>query len=53
LKNSNKKVKTLQKLITEVQKKKRKTENNKRCTYMPKSIECAHGKYEEVNIHKK
>jgi len=33
--------------------KKSKTEKNKRCTYMPKSIECAHRKYEKVNIHKK
>ena len=46
-------IKKLQKLIKEVQKKKRKTEKNKRCTYMPKSIECAHRKYEKVNIHKK
>ena len=54
LKNStNKKVKKLQKLIKEVQKKKSKTEKNKECTYMPRSIECAHRKYEKVNVHKK
>ena len=54
LKNStNKKVKKLQKLIKEVQKKKSKTEKNERCTYMLKSIECAHRKYEKVNVHKK
>ena len=49
LKNSaNKKVKMLQKLISEVQ-----TEKIKTCTYMPISIECAHRKYEKVNVHKK
>ena len=54
LKNStNKKVKKLQKLIKEVRKKKSKTEKNKGCTYMSRSIECAHRKYEKVNGHKK
>ena len=49
LKNStNEKVKKLQKLIKEVQKKKSKTEKNKGCTYMSRSIECAHRKYEKV-----
>ena len=49
LKNStNKKVRKLQKLIKDVQKKKSKTEKNKGCTYMPRSIECAHRKYEKV-----
>jgi len=51
--STNKKVKKLQKLIKEVQKKKRKTEKNKGCPYMSRSIECAHRKYEKVNIHKK
>jgi len=54
LKNStNKKVKKLQKLIKEVLKKKSKTEKNKGCTYMSRSIECAHRKYEKVSVHKK
>ena len=54
LKNStNKKVKKLQKLIKEVQKKKSKTEKNKGCTYMSRSIECAHRKYEKKSVHKK
>jgi len=49
-----KKVKKLQKLINEVQKKnKAKQKKNKKCTFMPKSIECAHRKYEKVNTHKK
>ena len=52
LKNSNKKVERLQKLINEVQKKKSKTEKTKG-VLMPKSMECAHRKYEKVNIHKK
>ena len=43
----------LQKLIKEVQKKKSKTERNKGCTYMARRIECAHRKYEKVNVHKK
>ena len=43
----------LQKLTKEVQKKKSKTEKNKACTYMPRSIECAHRKYEKVSVHKK
>ena len=47
------KVKKLQKLIKEVQKKTRKTEKNKGCTYMSRSIECAHRKYEKVSVHKK
>ena len=52
LKNiTNKKVKKLQKLIKEVQKKKSKTEKNKGCTYMSRSIECAHRK--KVSVHKK
>ena len=50
---TNKKVKKLQKLIKEVQKKKIKTEKNKGCTYMSRSIECAHRKYEKVSVHKK
>jgi len=33
--------------------KKSKIEINKRCNFMPRSIECAHRKYEKVNIHKK
>ena len=54
LKNrTNKKVKTLQKLIKEVQKKKSKTEKNKGCTYMSRSIECAYRKYEKLSVHKK
>ena len=54
LKNStNKRVKKLQKLIKEVQKKKSKTEKNKGCTYMSRSIVCAHRKYEKVSVHKK
>ena len=54
IKNStNKKVKKLQKLIKEVQKKKSKTEKNKGCTYMSRSFECAHRKYEKVSVHKK
>ena len=54
LKNStNKKVKKLQKLIKEVQKKKSKTEKNKGCTYMSRSIECAHRKYEKVKCSQK
>ena len=54
LKNStNKKVKKLQKLIKEVQKKNKQNRKNKRCTYMPRSIKCAHRKYEKVNVHKK
>ena len=49
IKNStNKQGKKLQKLIKEVQKKKSKTEKNKGCTYMSRSIECAHRKYEKV-----
>ena len=52
LKNGNKKVEKLQKLINEVQKKTSKTEKTKG-VLMPKSIECAHRKYEKVNIHKK
>ena len=50
--STNKKVKKLQKLINEVQKKKGKQKNSKGAL-MPKSIECAHRKYEKVNIHKK
>ena len=54
LKNStNVKVKKLQKLIKEVQKKKSKTEKNKGCTYMPRSIESAYRKYEKACVHKK
>ena len=53
LKNrTNKKVKKLQKLIKEVQKKKSKTEK-KGCTYMSRSIECAHRKYKKVSVHTK
>jgi len=33
--------------------KQNKTEKNKKCTFMQESIECAHRKYEKVNIHKK
>ena len=51
--STNKKVKKLQKLIKEVQKKKSKTEKNKGCTYMSRSIECAHRKHEKVSVHKK
>ena len=51
--STNKKVKKLQKLIKEVQKKKSKTERNKGCTYMSRSIECAHRKYEKVSVNKK
>ena len=51
--STNKTVKKLQKLVKEVQKKKRKTEKNTGCTYMPRSIECAHRKYEKVLVHKK
>ena len=43
----------LRKLIKEVQKKKSKTEKNKGCTYMSRSIECAYRKYEKVFVHKK
>ena len=50
LKNSNIKSKKLQKLIIEVQKTKRKKQ---KVYFMPKSIECAHRKYEKVNTHKK
>jgi len=57
-------VKKLQKLINEVQKKTKqnrkqdKTETNRKCKnqkvyFMPKSIECAHRKYEKVDTHKK
>ena len=54
LKNStNKKVKKLQKLNEEVQKKKTKQKKNKGCTYIPRSIACAHRKYEKVFVHKK
>ena len=54
IKNStNKKVKKLQKLIKDVQTKKSKTEKNKGCTYMSRSIECAHRKYEKASVHKK
>ena len=54
IKNStNKKVKKLQKLIKEVQKKKSKTEKNRGFTYMSRSKESAHRKYEKVSVHKK
>jgi len=39
--------------MNEVQKKKKQYRKSKRCTYMPISIECAHRKYEKVNVHKK
>jgi len=38
--------------MKEVQKKKSKTEKNKGCTYMSRSIECAHRKYEKVRKSK-
>jgi len=47
----NKKVKTLQKLSNDVQKK-NKTEQ-KKVYFHAESIECAHRKYEKQNIHKK
>jgi len=31
--------------------KKKQNNKNKKCTYMPKSIDCAHRKYEKVNKH--
>ena len=34
-------------------KRKKEKQKNKRCTYIPKGIKCAHRKYEKVNIHKK
>jgi len=34
-------------------KEKKQNRKNKGCTYMPRSIECAHRKYEKVNVHKK
>jgi len=34
-------------------KKNKAKQKNKKCTFMPKSIECAHRKYEKVNIHRK
>ena len=52
LKNSNEKVENLQKLINEVQKKKAKLIKTKG-VLMPRSIECAHRRYEKVNIHNK
>jgi len=51
--STNKKVKKLRKLIKDVQKKKKQNRKNKRCTYIPRSIECAHRKHEKVNILKK
>ena len=54
LKNSNKKVKKLQDKLMRYKRKKAKQKKNKTCTYMPKSIECAHRKYEKVvYTHKK
>ena len=53
LKNStNEKVKMLQKLSKEVQKNKKQNRKNKGCTYMLRSMKCAHRKYEKVNVHK-
>ena len=52
-KSTNKKVKKLQKLSKEVQKNKSKTEKKQGCTYMSRSIECSHRKYEKVSVHKK
>ena len=46
LKNTNKKVEKLQKLINEIQKKKAKQKKTKGAL-MPKSIECAHKKYKK------
>jgi len=48
----------LQKLINEVQKKTKQNRKNKKCKkqkvyFKPKSIECAHEKYEKVDTHKK
>ena len=40
--STNKKVKQLQNLIKDVQNKKAKQKKNKECTYMSRSIECAH-----------
>jgi len=56
LKNSNKKIEKLQKLINEIEKKtkqNRKKPKKQKAYFMPKSIECAHMKYERVNTHKK
>ena len=47
------KVKKLEKLINEVQKKTKQNRKTQKVYFMPKSIECAHRKYEKVNTHKK
>jgi len=44
----------LQKLFDEVQKKtKQNRKKQKKVYFIPKSIDCAHRKYEKVNTHKK
>ena len=53
LKNSNIKSKKVTKLINEVQKKTKQNRKKQKVYFMPKSIECAHRKYEKVNTHKK
>ena len=52
LKNSNTKNKKATKTY-EVQKKTKQNRKKQKVFFMPKSIECAHRKYEEVNTHKK
>ena len=47
-----KKVKKLQKLISEVQKKTKQNRKKQKVHFMPESIECAHRKCEKVNTHK-
>ena len=54
LKNStNEKVKSYKNYLKRYRRKKAKQKKTKGCTYMPRSIECAHRKYEKVIVHKK
>jgi len=53
LKSSNKKVKNVQKLFNEVQKKTKQNRKKQKVYFMPESIEYAHRKCEKVNTHKK
>ena len=48
-----KKMKKLQKLSNEVQKKTKQHRKKQKVYFMPESIEYAHRKYEKANTHKK